>query len=224
MLPCYRYKLYYLGDKTVKQKWIKLSISGALFLSASVMLLNGQASAATVMTPDQMKSQLTEQDIKEATPTGSKETDSDGKATDDIGMPIETKSSAFSGEISRSYPNVNNYILQKNYQHPNITQELHTFSMFGYKTDDVLPSGVAVHYTDNPNNFSARSEADYEINGGWQSAFVHTFIDAGSILSIHETNYGAWGSGAIGNKYFTQFEMVTARNFEDFAKTTSYSA
>lgn len=208
----------------MKHNFFNFCVGGMLLLGTSIVLSNNSVSAATVMTPDQMKSQLTEQDIKEATPTGSKETDSDGKATDDIGMPTETKPSAFSREITRSYPNVNNYILQQNYQHPNITQELHTFSMFGYKTDDGLPAGVAVHYTDNPNNFSARSEADYEINGGWQSAFVHTFIDAGSILNIHDTNYGAWGSGAVGNKYFTQFEMVTARNFEDFAKTTSYSA
>lgn len=190
---------------------------GIALLSTAALLAIGHVNAATVLTPDQMKSQLTEQDIKEATPNKD-DTTKDTATNDDIGMPI---GEGVEAPMPRaSYPNVNNYILQKNYQHPNVIKELHQFEMFGYKTNDGLPAGVAVHYTDNPYNYSARNEADYEINGGWQSAFVHTFIDADTILNIHDTNYGAWGSGPVGNKYFTQFEMVTARNFEDFAKTT----
>lgn len=206
----------------MKNRWIHLLI-GAAMLSTVGLLATGQVDAATVLTPAQMKAQLTEQDIQEATPNKA-ETEKNTATNDDIGMPIEEGAGTPYARSRASYPNVNNYILQKNYQHPNVTKELHQFEMFGYKTDDGLPSGVAVHYTDNPTNFSARSEANYEINGGWQSAFVHTFIDASTILNIHNTSYGAWGSGAVGNKYFTQFEMVTARNFEDFAKTTSYSA
>ncbi|WP_253726509.1 N-acetylmuramoyl-L-alanine amidase family protein [Latilactobacillus curvatus] len=187
-----------------------------------------QASAASVMTPDQMKSQLTSKDINEATPV-KKEQPENGQKQDDSGMPIENapvESVPVESAINPTtiYTDVNSYILQHNYQHPNITSELNEFSMFGYSTDDGRPSGVVVHYTDNPTNFSARNEADYEINGGWQSAFVHTFIDANTILNIHDTDFGAWGCGPVGNKYFAQFEMVTARNFDDFTKTTSYSA
>ncbi|AST84130.1 GW dipeptide domain-containing protein [Latilactobacillus sakei] len=178
--------------------------------------------AAQVLAPNQMKAQLTSQDIKEATPRKEK-----AKGTDDIGEvitnPDATKKNSAISAFS-AYPNVNSYILNKNFQHPEITKELHTFEMFPYKTDDGKPSGVVVHYTANPNDFSARNGANYEINGGWESAFVHTFIDADMILNIHDTDYGAWGAGPVANKYFTQFEMVTARNFNDFAKTTSYSA
>lgn len=188
-------------------------------VSATCLLATNSVQGADVLSPSQMKAQLTSQDIKEATPTAPKKA-----GTDDIGMPIDSTKSAFRAEPRASYPNVNSYILQNNYQHPNITKELHQFEMFGYKTNDGLPSGVAVHYTANPNSFTAREGADFEINGGWESAFVHTFIDAQNILNIHDTDYGAWGSGRYGNKYFVQFEMVTARNFADFAKTTSYSA
>ncbi|KRM20954.1 KxYKxGKxW signal domain protein [Latilactobacillus graminis DSM 20719] len=183
-----------------------------------------EVNAAEVLTPSQMKSQLTEQDTKEATPIG-KTDQTNTSDKDDVGMPIDSKAkSQQSNELRSIYPDVNSYILKNNFQHPDVTQELHAFSMFNYKTSDKKPTGVVIHYTDNPNNYSARNEANYEINGGWQSAFVHTFIDAGTILNIHNTDFGAWGCGPVGNKYFTQFEMVTARNFNDFAKTTSYSA
>lgn len=192
---------------------------GIATLSAFCLSNGNNVSAAEVLSPSQMKERLTTEDTKEATPIMPKRDN-----TDDIGMPINSVQSATTPATRASYPNVNSYILQNNYRHPNITKELHQFEMFDYKTNDGKPSGVVVHYTDNPTNFSARNEADYVINGGWQSAFVHTFIDAGSILNIHDTDYGAWGSGSVGNKYFAQFEMVTARNFDDFAKTTSYSA
>ncbi|MDG2979069.1 peptidoglycan recognition protein family protein [Latilactobacillus curvatus] len=207
----------------MKKNWIGLTISGMLLLGVSAWVNVNQASAASVMTPDQMKSQLTSKDINEATPI-KKEQPENGQKQDDIGMPIENAPAESAISPASIYTNVNSYILQHNYQHPNITSELHQFSMFGYSTDDGRPSGVVVHYTDNPTNFSARNEADYEINGGWQSAFVHTFIDANTILNIHATDFGAWGCGPVGNKYFAQFEMVTARNFDDFTKTTSYSA
>lgn len=205
----------------MNKRWINLVMGITLFSATLILTPVGNASAAEPMTPSEMKSRLTEQDIKEATPVGKEQPNTAGK--DDIGMPIDSKAQQ-SIDVQSVYPDVNSYILQHNFQHPAIAQELHGFSMFNYSTPDKKPTGVVVHYTDNPTNYSARSEADYEINGGWQSAFVHTFIDAGNIINIHDTDFGAWGSGSVGNKYFTQFEMVTARNFDDFAKTTSYSA
>ncbi|MSD83553.1 hypothetical protein GKC31_03465 [Lactobacillus curvatus] len=229
---CYgrREKCKYRGGIYLNKRWVSL-VTGITMLSITLLLSSNisNASVAKVLTPDQMKSGLTDKDIKEATPIDQqKDTELNEKdiiQKDDIGMPIGTSENTKKLIEPRSiYPDVNSYILQHNFKHPNVTQELHEFSMFNYGTSDGKPSGVVVHYTDNPNNYSARSEADYEINGGWQSAFVHTFIDAGTILNIHDTDYGAWGCGPVGNKYFTQFEMVTARNFDDFAKTTSYSA
>lgn len=192
-------------------------LMGAVVFSTLFLVSAQKTNAAEVLTPNQMKSQMTDQDIKEATPHKEK-----AAGTDDLGMTIDQTQPAISERSA--YPDVNNYIYQNNFKHPDITSELHQFAMFGYNTNDGKPTGVVVHYTDNPNNYSARNEANYVINGGWQSAFVHTFIDASSILNIHDTDYGAWGSGAVGNKYFAQFEMVTAKNFNDFAKTTSYSA
>src|SRR5699024_4147409 len=68
------------------------------------------------------------------------------------------------------------------------------------------------------------NEADYEINGGWEDAFVHTFIDASTILNIHDTDFGAWGGGPKANARFVQFELVTARNREEFAKSINNAA
>lgn len=51
----------------MKKNWIGLTVSGILLLGASAWGNINQASAASVMTPDQMKSQLTSKDINEAT-------------------------------------------------------------------------------------------------------------------------------------------------------------
>ncbi|WP_056968872.1 GW dipeptide domain-containing protein [Lacticaseibacillus thailandensis] len=119
---------------------------------------------------------------------------------------------------------INSYIANNKIQPVGITKELHTFQMFKYNTSGNKPVGVVFHYTDNASNYSARNEANYEINGGWKNAFVHTFIDAGTILNIHDTNYGCWGSGPQGNKRFVQFELVTARSRNDFAHSISNAA
>ncbi|GKQ43163.1 hypothetical protein RD055328_10860 [Companilactobacillus sp. RD055328] len=205
--------------KNIGKFGIVLSTIILLILGAKDVTANSILNKNT-LTPSEMKSGLSEKEIKNATPKEDK-----GTNTDDIGMPIKKSDKKRSQKAdSKKYPDVNNYILTHDYTPPNITYDLHQFEMFNYGTDDNRPTGVVVHYTANPNNYSARSEADYQINGGWKSAFVHTFIDAGSILNIHDTDYGAWGCGPVGNNYFTQFEMVTARNYNDFVKTTNYSA
>lgn len=119
---------------------------------------------------------------------------------------------------------INSYIASNKIQPVGITKELHTFEMFKYSTSGNKPVGVVFHQTANANNYSARNEANYEINGGWEDAFVHTFVDAGTILNIHDTNYGCWGSGPQGNKKFVQFELVTARNRSEFARSISNAA
>lgn len=119
---------------------------------------------------------------------------------------------------------INSYIADHKIQPVGITKELHTFDMFNYSTSGQKPEGVVFHYTDNATNYSARNEANYEINGGWENAFVHTFVDAGTILNIHDTNFGCWGSGPNGNKKFVQFELVTARNRDEFARSISNAA
>lgn len=119
---------------------------------------------------------------------------------------------------------INSRIAAGHYNTPAITTELHTFEMFNYTSPEQLPNGIVFHYTDNANNYSARSEADYEINGGWENAFVHTFIDHNTILNIHDTNYGAWGAGPYANHRFVQFELVSARNATEFAESINNAA
>ena len=119
---------------------------------------------------------------------------------------------------------VNAYIASHGLQPVGITQDLHDFEIFDYQTTDATPNGVVFHYTDNATNYSARNEANYEINGGWENAFVHTFIDASTILNIHDIEKGCWGAGPQANKRFVQFELVSARNAPDFAKSINNAA
>lgn len=113
---------------------------GIATLSAFCLSNGNNVSAAEVLSPSQMKERLTTEDTKEATPIMPKRDN-----TDDIGMPINSAQSATTPATRASYPNVNSYILQNNYRHPNITKELHQFEMFDYKTNDGKPSGVVVH-------------------------------------------------------------------------------
>ena len=120
--------------------------------------------------------------------------------------------------------NVNAYITSHNLSPVGITKDLHNFEIFDYSTPDKQPNGVVFHYTANEKTYSARSEADYEINVGWQNAFVHTFIDANTILNIHDIEKGCWGAGPYANRRFVQFELVTARNATEFAKSINNAA
>lgn len=120
--------------------------------------------------------------------------------------------------------NVNAYITSHNLSPVGITKDLHNFEIFDYSTPDKQPNGVVFHYTANEKTYSARSEADYEINVGWQNAFVHTFIDANTILNIHDIEKGCWGAGPYANHRFVQFELVTARNATEFAKSINNAA
>lgn len=138
--------------------------------------------------------------------------------------PVHVQAATIASSSLHVSSSVNAYIASHKLQPVGITKDLHTFENFGYQTADGKPTGVVFHYTDNATNYSARNEADYEINGGWKSAFVHTFIDAGTILNIHDISKGCWGSGPQGNKYFVQFELVTARNSDEFARSVNNAA
>ncbi|MFD1433135.1 glucosaminidase domain-containing protein [Lacticaseibacillus yichunensis] len=141
-------------------------------------------------------------------------------AADDSSATVRTMMAA-----ARTLPQtINDYITAYNIKPVGVTKEWHTFEMFHYGTSDQLPNGIVFHYTANATNFSARSEADYEINGGWVNAFVHTFIDAKTILNIHDPNYGDWGAGPYANQRFVQFELVTARNRDEFARSIANAA
>ena len=135
-----------------------------------------------------------------------------------------TEAATMSGSYLKVSSKVNSYIVNNHLNTPQITKELHKFSMFHYKTADQRPNGIVFHQTADADSFKAREGADYEINYGWQTAFVHTFIDAGTILNIHDTDYGCWGAGPMANARFVQFELVTARNTREFAQSINNAA
>lgn len=140
-------------------------------------------------------------------------------------QPTEVSATTITPGQLRVSSSVNSYIVSHKLNPVGITKELHTFEMFPYSTPDAKPNGVVFHQTANPHTYSARSEADYEINDGhWQNAFVHTFIDANTILNIHDIEKGCWGAGPMANHRFVQFELVTARNSTEFAKSINNSA
>lgn len=139
---------------------------------------------------------------------------------------VEQHNQPVTQSVKAATYDINGYI-KKNKVQPKktIVKDLHNFSVFDYSTPDKLPNGIVFHWTASESlKDSARAEADYEINGGWNRAFVHTFIDDKQILNIHDTNKGVWGAGPKANARFVQFEMCTAANEKEFAQTITNAA
>jgi N-acetylmuramoyl-L-alanine amidase CwlA len=131
-----------------------------------------------------------------------------------------------SSTVSASSYDINGYIKSKSIK-PNTSfdKDLHSFSMFHYSTADKLPNGIVFHWTASESSKdTAVNEAAYEINGHWENAFVHTFIDHQHILNIHDTNYGAWGAGPKANARFVQFELCTETTESGFAQSIANAA
>ncbi|WP_125763206.1 peptidoglycan recognition protein family protein [Levilactobacillus mulengensis] len=116
---------------------------------------------------------------------------------------------------------INTYIANQQYATPKITKNIWpTFPKNSYRNGK--PEGVVVHETANPNS-TIYGEISYMKNN-YQSAFVHTFVDASSIINIANTNYLCWGAGPIANARYVQFEQVEVHSKAAFASELNNAA
>ncbi|VDG25063.1 N-acetylmuramoyl-L-alanine amidase [Lactiplantibacillus mudanjiangensis] len=143
-----------------------------------------------------------------------------GMAATTIGL-VATNTHGPSAQAADSV--VNTYINNNHLQPASITSSIwNGFPKNAYRNGVGKPEGVAVHETANPNS-TIYNEIAYMKNN-YQNAFVHTFIDAGKIINIANTNYLAWGSGYYGNQRFVQFEQVEVHSKAAFASEVNNAA
>ncbi len=118
---------------------------------------------------------------------------------------------------------VNTYIANNNISHAGITSAVWGgFPKNGYRKGVGKPEGVVVHETANPSS-TIYNEIAY-MKKNYQSAFVHTFVDASRIINIANTNYLAWGAGYPANARFVQFEQVRVHSKSAFAHEIANAA
>jgi internalin B len=117
-----------------------------------------------------------------------------------------------------AYPNVNDYINNKNLKAVSIQYEhKNFFEKFNYRNGYGAVEGVVAHETAN-NNSTIRSEINF-MSRNHENAFVHAFVDDSNIIEIHPTELGAWGAGRFANQRFVHVELVRVDSYDEFARS-----
>ena len=113
---------------------------------------------------------------------------------------------------------INRYILSHHIGHAGVTVDHVIPEVTGpYSgTSDGKPNMVIVHETANPND-SIWGEINNE-KRNYETAFVHAFVDANSIIEISNTDREAWGACYPANGRAVQFEQVEVYGANNFAR------
>lgn len=75
-----------------------------------------------------------------------------------------------------------------------------------YRNGYAKPEGIVLHSSGNP-NASLESEISY-MSRNYRNAFTNAWAGHNKIVEIANTDYPAWGAGAIANKRFVQIEVT----------------
>ena len=112
---------------------------------------------------------------------------------------------------------INQYIINKGFRAPKEIDKTGKISEhIAYRNGKGHPEGVVVHETANPTS-TITGEISY-MQGNYNDAFVHEFVDSQKIIGVADTDYQAWGAGHTANSRYVQFEQVRVHSKDDFAK------
>ena len=173
------------------------------------------------MSPEDLKSQLTDKDKKlhdkDINDSGSKDAVNDRNSSSSAFRSATPNVRTFSAQ-----QNVNSYIKNKNLKPAKIKEDsrIGNLPKYNYKSGKYV--GVVVHETANPNS-TLSGEVNYMYNN-YNNAFVHAYVDGNEIRQTAPADYLAWGAGANANPYFYQVELVRAHSFDEFAKSVNNDA
>ncbi|MBJ7687333.1 peptidoglycan recognition protein family protein, partial [Weissella confusa] len=127
----------------------------------------------------------------------------------------------FSLETNVSANGVNDYVIGKGWRPSGNTVAIsNVLPKNDYRNGAGRPEGVIVHETANSsdkwNNNAIWSEINYML-GHYNSAFVHSFVDANNRIEIADSDYLSWGAGPSGNSRYIQTEQVEVEGKDAFA-------
>lgn len=118
---------------------------------------------------------------------------------------------------------VNDYIENQNIKPAKVKTSIWGgFPKYKFRGGVGKPEGVVVHETAN-NSSTLYNEVAY-MKRNYKNAFVHSFVDASSIVNIANTDYLSWGVGYPGNARFIQFEQVRVHSKSAFAHEVANAA
>ncbi|MGW7959867.1 GW dipeptide domain-containing protein [Staphylococcus xylosus] len=119
----------------------------------------------------------------------------------------------YSPKVSSS---INNYIRKNNFKAPNYEQDIASYlPKYNYRYGK--PEGIVMHDTANDNS-TITGEINYMKNN-YQNAFVHAYVDGNRIIETANTDYLAWGGGAVANQRFIHVELVHTHDYDSFARS-----
>ncbi|MGW7943595.1 GW dipeptide domain-containing protein [Staphylococcus xylosus] len=119
----------------------------------------------------------------------------------------------YSPKVSSS---INNYIRKNNFKAPNYEQDIASYlPKYNYRYGK--PEGIIMHDTANDNS-TITGEINYMKNN-YQNAFVHAYVDGNRIIETANTDYLAWGGGAVANQRFIHVELVHTHDYDSFARS-----
>ncbi|MDW8546390.1 GW dipeptide domain-containing protein [Staphylococcus pseudoxylosus] len=119
----------------------------------------------------------------------------------------------YSPKVSSS---INNYIRKNNFKAPNYEQDIASYlPKYDYRYGK--PEGIVMHDTANDNS-TITGEINYMKNN-YENAFVHAYVDGNRIIETANTDYLAWGGGAVANQRFIHVELVHTHDYDSFARS-----
>ncbi|MFQ3877188.1 GW dipeptide domain-containing protein [Staphylococcus xylosus] len=119
----------------------------------------------------------------------------------------------YSPKVSSS---INNYIRKNNFKAPSYEQDIASYlPKYNYRYGK--PEGIVMHDTANDNS-TITGEINYMKNN-YQNAFVHAYVDGNRIIETANTDYLAWGGGAVANQRFIHVELVHTHDYDSFARS-----
>ena len=124
-------------------------------------------------------------------------------------------------EENASANKVNDYVIAKGWTPSGNTVAIsNDLPKNGYRNGVGKPEGVVVHETANAsdkwNDNAIWTEINYML-GHYNSAFVHSFVDANNRIEIGNPDYLAWGAGPTANSRYIQTEQVEVEGKDAFA-------
>ena len=131
-------------------------------------------------------------------------------------------------DVKAAGVDINTYIRQNNFSHPNIQTRKTPFWNAGsaYRNGVGKPEGIVVHETANDND-SIENEIIYESNN-WnvpgREAFVHAFVDRSQIINTANTDLTCWGAGPVANARYISIELCREKTLDNFARSVNNDA
>lgn len=104
-----------------------------------------------------------------------------------------------------------------NFKYPIETKHLSQLPKLSYGTTNRKPNKVVFHWTANDNS-TIDGEISYMATN-WKNAFVHAYTDGKRTIEVANTDFKAYGAGAVSNKDSIHLELCSEKDKNNMLKS-----